>query len=421
MTEADIVVIGAGAAGIAAARRLEQAGLATIVLEARSRLGGRAWTRSLDGFALDLGCGWLHSAPENEWAAIAAARGFTIDTQDAPWQREALALNFSPADQEDFAAARIRFYERLDAAAEKGDRPAADLLDGGCRWNALLNAVSTYANGVELDRLSTQDSCRYRDLGVNWRVREGYGTLISASAAGLDIRLDCAVTLVDHAGPRLRIETARGTVTARAAIVTVPTSVIASEALRFRPALPDKLAAAAALPLGLADKLFLRIDGPEKLPPETRFLGAIDRTATASYHLRPFGWPVIEGYFGGELARALEAEGEKAFAQFAMDEFAAVFGNGIRKHLHLIAASAWAQDPLARGSYSYAKVGCAEARRTLAAPVDDRLFFAGEACSTHDFSTAHGAFRTGVAAADVAAAALRTSVPSARRSGATSD
>jgi monoamine oxidase len=402
MGPSDVVVIGAGAAGIAAARRLHDARLSVIVLEARRRLGGRAWTQTVEDMPLDLGCGWLHSAPENEWADVAKQRGFVIDPQNAPWRRGSLAVNFPLADQGAFADARDAFNDRLDAIAEDRDCAAAELLEPGCRWNELLNAVSTFANGVELDRLSAQDFRRYRDSGINQRVIEGYGTLVGAHAAGLDVRLGCAARLIDHSGARLRVETTQGTIEARAASVTVPTSAIAAESLRFRPALPDKIAAAQALPLGLADKLFLRIDTPDDLPAETRLMGATDRTATASYHLRPFGRPVIEAYFGGDNARALEAEGEAAFAQFAIDELAAAFGNDIRKRLHLIAVSAWDRDEFARGSYSYAKVGHADARAALAAPADGRLFFAGEATSAHDFSTAHGAYRTGVTAAAAA-------------------
>jgi monoamine oxidase len=135
-------------------------------------------------------------------------------------------------------------------------------------------------------------------------------------------------------------------------------------------------------------------------PAETRLVGATDRTATATYHLRPFGRPVIEGYFGGRLARELEAEAEEGFARFAIDQIAERLGNDVRKHLRLIAASRWAHDPFARGSYSYARVGHADTRAVLAAAINDRLFFAGEACSRHDFSTAHGAYRTGLDAAE---------------------
>jgi monoamine oxidase len=405
MQEVDVIVIGAGAAGIAAARRLVADRLSVKVLEARSRIGGRAWTAHLSGLALDLGCGWLHSADENEWSAIAQELGFTIDPTPPPWSRRAIEAGFPLAEQSDYAAAWARFYERLaEAAQAKPDRAAADLLEPGSRWNALLNAVSSYINGVELDRLSVADFDNYYDSGVNWRVVEGYGTLMTTYARGLDITLDCAVTVLDRSGRCVRAVTARGDILARAAIVAVPPTLLACEALRIVPSLPDKLDAAHALPLGLADKVFLHIDEPQDFPAETRLFGATDRVATGSYHLRPFGRPVIEGYFGGRFAQ--ELEDEDSLASFAIAQIASLLGEDIRKRLHPLAASAWRRDPFARGSYSYAKVGHGDARAALAAPVDDRLFFAGEACSPHDFSTAHGAYRTGVRAADEAIAAL---------------
>jgi monoamine oxidase len=180
--------------------------------------------------------------------------------------------------------------------------------------------------------------------------------------------------------------------------------VLACEALRIEPTLPDKLEAAHALPLGLADKVFLRIDEPHDFPAEARLFGATDRVATASYHLRPFGRPVIEGYFGGRFAE--ELEDKDALAAFAIEQIAGLLGETMRKRLQPLAASAWRRDPFARGSYSYARIGHADARAALAASIDDRLFFAGEACSRHDFSTAHGAFRTGIRAADEVVSAL---------------
>jgi len=177
-------------------------------------------------------------------------------------------------------------------------------------------------------------------------------------------------------------------------------------ALRFTPDLPAKREAAAGLPLGLADKVLLTIDQPDALPVDGHLFGAVDRVGTGSYHLRPLGRPVVEGYFGGALAAELEAGGEAAFAAFAIDELAALLGADIRPRLNLLTATAWRADPFARGSYSYARPGHVPARPVLAAPVDDRLFFAGEACSVHDFSTAHGAYKTGLAAAGQVIAAL---------------
>jgi monoamine oxidase len=407
MDEFDVIVIGAGAAGVAAARRLCAARRSVRLLESRRRLGGRAWTvragspHDRSGVPLDLGCGWLHSADENELSGLAADLGFTIDKTPPPWRSQLSALNFSAAEREESGEAIGEFFARLEAAGASATDQAADtLLEPGCRWNPLINAISTYANGVELDGLSVHDYARYRDTGINWRVAEGYGALIAALGAGLDIALDRAATLVDFSGAGVRIETPHGDMRARAAIITVSTNVLCAGSLRFRPDLPDKMAAASVLPLGVADKLFLGLDGAEEFPKDSRVIGAADTSGTGAYHVRPFGRPLIEAYFGGSLARDLETQGDAAFAAFATNQLAALMGGGIRQRLHPIAVSAWARDPDARGSYSHALPGHADARTVLAAPVAGRLFFAGEACSRHDFSTAHGAWRSGIAAAE---------------------
>ncbi len=406
-SEVDVAVIGAGSAGVAAGRRLLAAKLNFVVLEARARVGGRAWTVEAGGFPLDVGCGWLHSGDINPWTKIAEAEGLTVDRSPPPWGTPALAFGFSAAEQAEFRAAWEAFYARLDRATEQDrDRPLADFLEPGSKWNARLNAISTYINGVELDRASVCDYAAYEDSGVNWRVAEGYGTAITVHAKLLPVAFDCAVKVIDLSGKRLRIETAQGEVTARAAIVTVPSQLIAEEAIRFSPALPEKIEAAAGLPLGLADKAYLSLAGDERLPRESRLFGKIHPAGAASYHIRPFGRPVIEGYFGGKLASALEEAGGGALAAFAIDDLASLVGNDFRAKLNVLAASSWSRDPFARGSYSYALPGCESARAKLAAPVDDRLFFGGEACSPHHFSTAHGAYEAGAAAAEQAIAAL---------------
>jgi len=172
------------------------------------------------------------------------------------------------------------------------------------------------------------------------------------------------------------------------------------------PELPQKTEAAAGLPLGLADKLFLSLERAEEFDAETRAFGAA-RTATAGYHVRPFGRPLIEAYFGGALAADLEAAGDDAFTNFAIEELVGLFGAGIARRVKPLQMHGWKSDPFARGSYSCALPGKADCRARLAAPVDSRLFFAGEACSPHDYSTAHGAYATGVSAAEAAIESLK--------------
>jgi monoamine oxidase len=398
MQETDVVVIGAGAAGVAAARQLAQARVPSMLIEARGRIGGRAWTYHAGDLALDLGCGWLHSADENELAALAPRLGFPVDDHPPPWARPAFEGNFTAAEQKEYWAAWARFYRCVEAAAKvDSEQPMADCFEPGGRWNAMLGAMITYINGAEAEKISVREYARYHDSGVNKRVRRGYGALIEACAAGLDVRLNCPVTLIDHAGTRLRIVTPQGEFTARAAIVAVPPPVMANESLAFSPALPDKLEAA-QLPLGVADKVFLHLDRAEEMPLDTRLAGSTNTRETGSYTLRPSGRPMIEGYFGGEFARALEG----GIAPFAIEQICAALGNDMRKRLTPLAESAWARDPFALGSYSYGNPGASLMRAALAAPVEERLFFAGEHCSAADFSTAHGAYRTGVRAAEEA-------------------
>jgi monoamine oxidase len=408
MTQVDVAIIGAGAAGLAAASALAAAPLSVVVLEAQGRIGGRAHTVSLAGLPLDLGCEWLHSADRNPLVAAIAAQGLTIDKTPPPWANPEATANFSVAERQAYGEAFAAFDQRIEAAADgAADQPASNLLEPGGRWNPLLNAFSAYYNGAEFDQVSVKDYAAYDDSEVNWRVVEGYGAAIAGLApSGVRIVDDCPVALLRHDGPRLALETPRGVIQARAAVICVPTAVLAAGALRLLPELPAKLAAAEGLPLGLADKVFLRLDEPEAFAMEAMVYGAGDRTATGSYHLRPLGRPIIEAFFGGAHARNLEAEGPDAAAAFAIDELAGIYGTGLRRRVSVLARTAWAADPWARGSYSHARPGRAGERAVLAEPVDRRLFFAGEACSPHAFSTAHGAWETGERAAREVLAAL---------------
>jgi monoamine oxidase len=410
-SEVDVAIIGAGAAGLGAARALEHSGLSIIVLEARERVGGRAHTiQAAPDITFDLGCGWLHSAEENSFVAIAERLNFEIDKTRPPWREQSFDTGFPLRERMDFIEALDGFYERaeeaaLEAARSGRDSAASNYLEPGNRWNPMIDAISTYVNGCELDAVSILDIDAYEDTEINWRVRRGYGALIAAYGAPCPLALNCEVTLIDHSGKRVRIETSKGTLTAGKVIITAPTNLIAAEAIRFHPALPAKVEAARGLPLGLADKVMLALDEPEALPKDGSLRGATMRTAMGAFHLRPFGQPCIEGFFGGRFAQQLEDAGEGAFAAHSIDEIAALLGNDYRRKLKPLAESRWAHDPFARGSYSHALPGHAGARAVLAAPVDGRLFFAGEATSPNFFSTAHGARDSGERAAGEVVAA----------------
>jgi monoamine oxidase len=398
----DVAIIGAGAAGLGAANALKNSGLSAIVIEARDRIGGRAHTiLAAPDVIFDVGCGWLHSADKNSFVAIAEQLNFEVDNTLPPWRERAYGKAFPQKERDEYMRALDAFYERAYEAAQKGeDAPADRYLEPGNRWNPMIDAISTYINGSELDQVSILDMDAYEDTNINWRVRRGYGALIAAYGASCPLALNCTVTRIDHSGKRVRIDTSQGVIEADKVIVTVPTNLIADEAIRFFPALPEKVDAARGLPLGLADKVTLALDEPEALPKDGNLRGATMRTEMGTYHLRPFGQPCVEGFFGGRFAQTLEDAGDGAIAAAAIDEIVSFLGNDFRRKLKPLSESRWAHDPFARGSYSHALPGHAGKRAVLAAPVDGRLFFAGEATSPNFFSTAHGARDSGERAAD---------------------
>lgn len=400
MQQFDVIVIGGGAAGIGAARSLRDAGREVLLVEADTRLGGRARTEHVDGMAIDLGAGWLHSAEHNPWVEIAALHGFALDQTLPRWREQWRELGFSQAEQRDAAKAYDAFEARLRQDPPPGDRAGAALMPGGT-WSVWIDTISGVVNGVDTAKLSIADYLAYEDAATetDWRVPAGYGALVAAQAGGLPIALATPVTAIDRSGTRLKLETPRGTLDAAQAIVTVSTDILARGDITLT-GHDEILHAAAALPLGLADKLFLAIDqGAEELEANAHLLGDPRNVITASYTLRPFGRPVIEAMFGGEGAREMAARGLQGAADFAIEELCALLGGKWRRRLRLLAGSAWSRETHVRGGYSHALPGRAPARQVLATSIDPRIRFAGEACSANEFSTVHGAYKTGVAAA----------------------
>lgn len=402
----DAVVVGAGAAGIAAARRLADAGRRVMLLDARDRVGGRAWTVDLPGIGpSDMGCHWFHSADRNPMVAVARGLGFTIEEYagrwSEPWNRAVLGPRFA-----DWQAYSEGFWDAVEACAEENRDVAAAALAPESEWRPWLDGLMTFMTGAGLAEVSALDLGRALETNVNWRSAAGYGAVVARAASGLPVTLAAPVTAVRLVPGGVEVEGPRGTVAAKAAILAVPTPLY--ETIRFAPDLPaEKRAAIADLPLGADDKVHLAVEGRPFGPPEDRQVNAHqDRSATGAYHLHPFGRPLVEGFYGGETARTLEREGPDAFAAFAIEELSAVFGHGVKRHLRLVSATGWSTDQWARGAYSYARPGRADARAVLAAPVEGRLFFAGEACSIRNPASCHGAWETGLAAAD-AVMALR--------------
>ena len=391
----DLAVVGAGAAGISAAREAARRGIGCLVLEASDRVGGRAHSIDWHGSALDLGAGWLHSGNRNPLVPLAEQLKRPIDRTPTPWRGQYHALGFSRAEQQEAFEAFGSFEEAV-AEHQPGDIAACALPQGG-RWNAFIEALSGYLNGTSLEQMSAQDYATYSGAATecNWRLPGGYGFLIEALARGVPVQHGFVVHEIDWDGEHVRLSSIDDTIVAAAAIVTVSTAVLSTGAIRFVPHLDERLHAAANLPLGHVEKMFFALRNAEEFHNDAHLIGNPHSADTGSYMLRPMGMPVVEAFFGGEWVAPADAA---AMEDLARNELQKLLGSDFGQRLSRISASGWKDEPLFGGSYSYARPGQHAMRGALSAPLEGRLAFAGEACSLSDFSTVHGAWESGIAA-----------------------
>lgn len=421
MPDVDVVVIGAGLAGLGAATALRAAGRSAVVLEASGRIGGRAWTThppELGGVWFDMGAVWLHNAETNPLVPIARAAGDTLLRSDElrvervfVGSREATAEEVA-----DLGGAWQRFEDRAaELLRDGGDVPLAAVARSmpDDPWAV---TVETWEGPIicvaSADEFSTRDWLRNVLSGSNLVPDGGIGAFVARRlGAGLDIRLSTPVERVRWSGDGVAVETAHGTVTARSCIVTVSTGVLGAGAIAFEPALPAAtLAAIEALPMGLAMKVALRATGPDRLglPLHCSLERQVARSGdpTMGFQCWPYKRDYIQGWVGGPAAWDLAREGDAAAVDFALGQLRAVFGSRVDRVFaggtHLV--THWEADPWVRGAYSFVRTGDAEARAALARPVGDgRLLFAGEACHDGMAGTLAGAWISGQDAARQAA------------------
>ncbi len=393
----DLAIVGAGAAGIAAAREANRRGLTYAIVEASSRPGGRARSVAWAHHALDLGAGWLHSANRNPLVPLAEKLGLPIDRAPTPWRGQYRDLGFCAGDQQAAYEAFAAFSEEV-TKPQTGDVAANALTQDG-PWNAFIDALSGYLNGTSLRQMSAEDYAAYSSASTecNWRLPSGYGSLIAAQAKRLKIEFGFLVREIDWDSEHVRLSSQNRSITARRAVVTASTDVLTRGTILFIPGVDDHLHAAAQLPLGHVEKIFFALDGAEEFPNDAHLIGNPHSTDTGSHMLRPMGIPVVEAFFGGDWVAIATLDDLETLAR---EELGKLFGADFDHRIRRIAHSAWKHDPSIGGSYSFARPGQHHARKKLATSIEGRLAFAGEACSANNFSTVHGAWESGIAAVE---------------------
>lgn len=401
MKDVDVVIIGAGSAGLAAAKTLRTAGLSFVLLEAMDRIGGRAWTSDRHfGVPFDIGCAWLHAADRNPYFPEAQAAGWTLHHHDMNvdhlYYRERKA---SEAEEAEMKAADARLFELLaNHQVEEGDD---DRLSALMAKGHAPRAAATFAGpmdfGADEDEISIRDFQAAADLDPNYFSKEGFGALVARFGFDVPVELSTPVRRILWDVPGVACVTDRGTVRAKAVIVTASPAVLAFEEIEFSPALPDAhFGAFFDLPMGMLTKLPVEIKGTRLgLQPFDDLL--IERMARHDIYFLcfPFDLDLMVGFVGGDFAWEMSAAGEAAGVDFVVDRLCGIFGGDVRKHVGRAMMTNWGAERFVRGAYAAARPGRSEARATLMQPVAEKIFFAGEHVAGPLIQTCGGARLSG--------------------------
>ncbi len=405
--EVDVVVIGAGAAGIAAARKLVAAGRRVAVFEASDRVGGRCATDNrIFGIPYDLGAHWIHSTDNNPLTKLAPRAG--LDVYPAPpGQKVRIGRrNAREGELEEYYSALTRAKRAIaDAARGKADVSCGQALpkDLG-EWQPSVEfALGPYICAKDLTDVSAFDFNRSVEQRDNDAFcRQGMGALLAKFADGLPIELSRPVREIESNRSGAEIVTANARTVARAVIVTASTNVLAEGKIKFTPELPKRhLDALAALKLGTYERIALELpDNPLRLQRDEAVLEKASGRNTAALLANVSDTPLCYVDVGGKFAEELSARGRDAMTSFAMEWLGGLYGVDLKKAVKRTHATQWSKEPWVLGGFSSAAPGGAASRRVLMETFRDRIFFAGEAVHETQWATVGGAWDSGERAAD---------------------
>lgn len=414
-TNPDVLIVGAGAAGLGAGQVLRQAGLSFVIVEAAARAGGRAHTESASlGQPVDHGCSWISNSTRNPFAGIAREAGFTLVDHTSAGT-DLFDLDGRRADPAGHAAYDRAAEAVARAVAEAGragrDVPAATVIPD-VPWGATVQSwMGPMDYGVDFDSISTLSYWNSAPSQPSAIVREGLGAVVATLATGLPISLSTPVTAIDWSGAGVSVSTDRGTIRAKACLVTVSTGVLNAGSIRFTPSLPVSTQEAAAnIPMGLLLKVPLLFDGARLGLGENNWVTyriPEDRPGEACFFVAwPTGHDYLFGNIGGRFAWELSTRGADAVIDYALGELVRLVGSDARRHFVKGLATDWAANPLTLGAYGAVRPGAEGAREALAQPVGQRVFFAGEATGGEVSALVNGAYLSGRAAAQAIASTL---------------
>jgi monoamine oxidase len=401
--DVDVVIVGAGSAGIAAARRLAAAKARFMLCEASPRIGGRCATdASSVGVPFDLGAHWIHY-PET-FADLAPKSG--LDLYEAP-RGQGMRIGPRPAREaelESFLTALVRANRAIDDAGRaKGDLSAARALppDLGAWQRSIEFVLGPYACGKDLDQVSATDLANAAERRAAAFCRQGYGALLARFAAGLSPRLSTPVTLLDWDRRGVDVHMGKRRVRARTVIVTASTNVLAAGKIEFKPELARRqIDALQKLSLGSFDHVALLMPGnPLDLRRDDLVFEQASSKRTAALLANVGGSDLHLVQLAGSFGRDLSAQGEAAMLEFAREWLASLFGSGVRSAIERNHVTRWNNEPWVLGAASAAAPGHADARKTLREPLGGRIWFAGEAVHESKWGTVAGAWESGERAA----------------------
>ena len=401
----DVVIVGAGSAGIAAARRISAAGRSFRMIEAANRIGGRCITDTATfGVPYDRGAHWIHMPELNPLAKLAPKPEFDVYAAPNSQRLRVGRRNAREGELEEYLGVLVRSNRAIaDAARGKTDINCADALPKDLRdWRPTVEFVlGPYGCGKDLREISAYDFARSAERDVDAFCRQGFGALLGKLGAAVPATLATPVTRIDTTD-RLVVETEKGRLVARAVILTASTNALLSGDIKFTPELPKRqLDALNQLKLGSYDHIALELIGnPLGLQRDDLVFEKAESTRTAALLANISGTSLATVEVAGKFGRDLSAQGEQAMVAFALDWLADLYGADVKKAVKRTHATRWNAEPFARGAFSAASPGGQAARKTLMEPVRDRIWFAGEAMHETLWGTVGGAWESGVRAAE---------------------